>query len=143
MALSPLQIFYLIFRLSSLFHLMQATSPVRTLDELAVCEVAPFIGFPSISERRDMSFQSSSGSSSLNVAPRKCSNESIGLFGERHRHRCFVITARSRSFLYHQVSYTSSLCCISCIRTNMQPYSYWFFYPVHKFPGHWHGSVDR
>ncbi|KAK8940913.1 hypothetical protein KSP39_PZI010007 [Platanthera zijinensis] len=82
----------------------QATSPFRTLDELSVSEVAPFLCFPSISERRDMSFKSSSGSSSSsNVALRKCSNESIGIFGERRRHRCFVITSRSRSFLYHQV----------------------------------------
>ncbi|XP_028555614.1 uncharacterized protein LOC110094718 isoform X3 [Dendrobium catenatum] len=48
----------------------QATSPVKTLDELA---------------------------------PETCTTESNGSFGERSRHRCFVITARARSFLYHQV----------------------------------------
>lgn len=30
--------------------------------------------------------------------------ESSKVFGMRRRHRCFVVTARARSFLYHQVS---------------------------------------
>ncbi|XP_028555612.1 uncharacterized protein LOC110094718 isoform X1 [Dendrobium catenatum] len=82
----------------------QATSPVKTLDELGICEVASFLCFPSRTERREMSFKSSTDDTCFsNVAPETCTTESNGSFGERSRHRCFVITARARSFLYHQV----------------------------------------
>ncbi|PKA65041.1 tRNA pseudouridine38-40 synthase [Apostasia shenzhenica] len=77
----------------------QATSPVKTLDELSVCEVAPFIWFPSSTERKEFNAKSLDGDSRIPHIPEKCSR----LFGERHRHRCFVITARACSFLYHQV----------------------------------------
>ncbi|PUZ63242.1 hypothetical protein GQ55_3G052700 [Panicum hallii var. hallii] len=95
----------------------QANSPMRTLDELTVTEVFPFMFFPSSIERSEM--ESSDGSL---VYSRKPALESSGKesdgscsssvksesknrkeFGSRQRHRCFVVTARARSFLYHQV----------------------------------------
>ncbi|KAK9090766.1 hypothetical protein Sjap_023943 [Stephania japonica] len=67
----------------------QANSPIRTLDELNVTEVLPCPYFPSSAERQQ--FDSLENASPLNSCmPRK-------------RQRCFVITARARSFLYHQV----------------------------------------
>ncbi|KAF3788701.1 tRNA pseudouridine synthase [Nymphaea thermarum] len=61
---------------------MQAKSPVKTLDELRVCEVIPSSSFPSNTEN---------------------GQKDEGLFGGRKRHRLYMITARARSFLYHQV----------------------------------------
>lgn len=57
----------------------QAKSPVRTLDELSVSEVgsAPYSVIPNVEGRCE--------------------------FGIRKWHRCLVVTARARSFLYHQV----------------------------------------
>ncbi|KAL5725872.1 tRNA pseudouridine(38-40) synthase [Ranunculus cassubicifolius] len=73
----------------------QAKSPIRTLDELNVTEVVSTPCFPSTAERgQSISLEHDSITSS----------ESNGyIFGERRSHRCFVITARARSFLYHQV----------------------------------------
>ncbi|XVF45914.1 hypothetical protein PTKIN_Ptkin02bG0246500 [Pterospermum kingtungense] len=75
----------------------QANSPIRTLDELNVSEVPPTPYFPSIAAEE----QSNSSSHSDNVVD---SNGKTNLeFGVRRRHRCYVVTARARSFLYHQV----------------------------------------
>ncbi|PON48770.1 Pseudouridine synthase [Parasponia andersonii] len=73
----------------------QAKSPVRTLDELNVSEVAPTPYFPSILERNQ---------NSLTHEDSLCfhTESSLG-FGMRRKHRCLVVTARARSFLYHQV----------------------------------------
>ncbi|XP_040385553.1 tRNA pseudouridine synthase A isoform X2 [Oryza brachyantha] len=94
----------------------QANSPMRTLDELTVTEVFPSMFFPSSLERSDMepldgpliysrtSVVESSGKgsdASNTTSESRC--ESGGEFGKRLRHRCFVVTARARSFLYHQV----------------------------------------
>ncbi|RLN29331.1 tRNA pseudouridine synthase A [Panicum miliaceum] len=95
----------------------QANSPMRTLDELTVTEVFPFMFFPSSIERSEM--ESSDGSlvysrtpaleSSRKESDGSCSSsgktesENRKEFGSRLRHRCFVVTARARSFLYHQV----------------------------------------
>ncbi|KAG1370023.1 tRNA pseudouridine synthase [Cocos nucifera] len=93
----------------------QANSPIKTLDELNVSEVFPSLYFPSISERTEMeslnghhsktseleSFTECSDVSDLRVG--KCNAENDQEFGQRSRHRCYVITARARSFLYHQV----------------------------------------
>ncbi|KAM0947508.1 putative tRNA pseudouridine(38-40) synthase [Dioscorea sansibarensis] len=97
----------------------QANSPIRTLDELHVAEVASFLNFPSTSERRgivcescdepawcsNMSESESSTQyshvSSMSIG-KGSTNSDIG-FGMRTGHRCYVITARARSFLYHQV----------------------------------------
>ncbi|KAJ9174725.1 hypothetical protein P3X46_013339 [Hevea brasiliensis] len=92
----------------------QAKSPIRTLDELSVSEVASTPYFPSIIEREKKGFQGedsccknfqtdmTSGSiSDINISGGSYS-EDLG-FGIRRRHRCFVVTARARSFLYHQV----------------------------------------
>ncbi|XP_073123714.1 uncharacterized protein [Henckelia pumila] len=62
----------------------QAKSPVRTLDELTVAEVASSPYFPS-GLKRELSGEPNQG------------------FGSRKGHRSFVVTARARSFLYHQV----------------------------------------
>ncbi|CAN8311826.1 unnamed protein product [Cochlearia groenlandica] len=89
----------------------QAKSPVRSLDEFNVTEVPSTPYFPSITER---------ASSNLNNEdPLTCSSQpktetTTGVttnfegngdttFGVRRRHRCYVVTARSRGFLYHQV----------------------------------------
>lgn len=95
----------------------QAKSPFRTLEELSVLEVVSTPYFPSITERE----QNSSNGEGPHSFHNKCktglptgsisngfmaggSNSGTDLgFGIRRRHRCYVITARSRSFLYHQV----------------------------------------
>ncbi|XP_078156321.1 pseudouridine synthase family protein isoform X1 [Carex rostrata] len=83
----------------------QANSPMRTLEELAVTEILPALYFPSIMERSatelldlDTSRRISTSSDAKTVK-----SENGREFGHRLRHRCFVVTARSRSFLYHQV----------------------------------------
>lgn len=98
---------------------MQANSPMRTLDELTVTEVFPFMFFPSSVERSGM--ESSDGSLVYSRTPDlessgkrveesctssgKLESDKGREFGKRVRHRCFVVTARARSFLYHQVSF--------------------------------------
>lgn len=116
----------------------QAKSPIRTLDELNVTEVVSSLHFPSIKEREQKNWlvENSSASSLKSesemsqVSSISCqgkldgSNEPSQIFGMRKQHRCFVITARAQSFLYHQVCITMlmySLCwfpftnCISSI----------------------------
>lgn len=68
----------------------QANSPMRTLDELLVSESVSTPNFPSITTTSDGNKLGGS-------------NGEIQGFGIRKRHRCFVVTARARSFLYHQV----------------------------------------
>ena len=87
------------------FYLLQAKSPVRSLDELNVTELPSTPYFPPLTER--------TWSNPNNGDPLTCSSqpktETAGVttngdtFGIRKRHRCYVITARSRGFLYHQV----------------------------------------
>ncbi|KAI3408657.1 tRNA pseudouridine synthase [Psidium guajava] len=67
----------------------QANSPIRTLDKLNVSEVVSSPYFPSMVERR---VESMNGVTDLG-------------FGMRKKHRCLVVTARARSFLYHQVGF--------------------------------------
>ncbi|XVE48563.1 hypothetical protein DITRI_Ditri01bG0011500 [Diplodiscus trichospermus] len=74
----------------------QAKSPIRTLDELHVSEVPPTPYFPSITEK-DQSNSRLEDSHSCSSKPDNVE------FGTRRSHRCYVITARSRAFLYHQV----------------------------------------
>nr|XP_043634531.1 tRNA pseudouridine synthase A [Erigeron canadensis] len=78
----------------------QAKSPIRSLDELNVIEVLPSPCFPLAREREtqnpvkeDLSVCSAS------------TDEASFEFGLRRRHRSFVVTARARSFLYHQVRF--------------------------------------
>ncbi|KAL0335274.1 UNVERIFIED_CONTAM: tRNA pseudouridine synthase A [Sesamum radiatum] len=73
----------------------QAKSPIRTLEELTVTEVASSPYFPSILEREQRHYAKSGTDS-------PCIPGAHG-FGVRQRHHCFVVTARARSFLYHQV----------------------------------------
>ncbi|KAG9156338.1 hypothetical protein Leryth_009204 [Lithospermum erythrorhizon] len=68
----------------------QAKSPIRTLEELSVIEVASTPYFPSHFERNQLG---------KDISGPQAAQE----FGMRIRHRCLVVTARSRSFLYHQV----------------------------------------
>ncbi|XP_011655541.1 uncharacterized protein LOC101221274 isoform X2 [Cucumis sativus] len=75
----------------------QANSPIRTLDELNVCEVASTPYFPTSMERKQ---RQGKEESEIEVP---CSETCEVGFGIRRRHRCFVVTARARSFLYHQV----------------------------------------
>ncbi|CAK9325682.1 unnamed protein product [Citrullus colocynthis] len=75
----------------------QANSPIRTLDELDVCEVVSTPYFPTSMERK----QRQGKEEGENEVPHSETFE-VG-FGVRRRHRCFVVTARARSFLYHQV----------------------------------------
>ncbi|KAJ8625295.1 hypothetical protein MRB53_033825 [Persea americana] len=96
----------------------QANSPIRTLDELHVSEVVPSLYFPSTGERGPTNaFEQAvvkpsdasqikpdmNGSDTTSDIVARSSTRSIQAFGQRRSHRCYVITARARSFLYHQV----------------------------------------
>ncbi|XP_054803801.1 uncharacterized protein LOC129306988 isoform X1 [Prosopis cineraria] len=83
----------------------QAKSPIRTLDELTVTEVIPSPYFPSVMDRKQNEVSKCATDCHLNSVPsieKAPSKETLG-FGQRRRHCCLVITARARSFLYHQV----------------------------------------
>lgn len=109
----------------------QAKSPMRTLDELDVSEVVSNPYFPSIIERRqndrtqeDLHASSNKSETDLPLSSISIDDKARGFnggtdlgFGIRRRHRCFVVTARSRSFLYHQVIYLFHMllylvCCL-------------------------------
>ncbi|OVA04291.1 Pseudouridine synthase I [Macleaya cordata] len=96
----------------------QATSPIRTLDELSISEVVSTPYFPSSMERAQANLMeqdpiacsSASGIELTSKGSISNHDKVEGLdavcgqeFGQRRRHRCYVITARARSFLYHQV----------------------------------------
>ncbi|XP_062175914.1 uncharacterized protein LOC133880960 [Alnus glutinosa] len=95
----------------------QAKSPMRTLDELNIFEAVSNPYFPTITERRqtnltleDLHARSNKSESDLSPSSISIDDRARGLnggtdlgFGIRRRHRCFVVTARARSFLYHQV----------------------------------------
>lgn len=96
---------------------LQAKSPIRTLDELSVNEVFPSPYFPSLVDRerhnrvgddlhgcQNNSETDIPHSSSVSTDKVMTSLEDVG-FGRRRQHRCLVVTARARSFLYHQVGY--------------------------------------
>ncbi|XP_022642816.1 uncharacterized protein LOC106775249 isoform X2 [Vigna radiata var. radiata] len=93
----------------------QAKSPIRTLDELSVTEVIESPYFPSVMDRErhnkvssDLRGYPSNSETDISPSSSPCidkvttSSEDVG-FGKRRRHRCLVVTARARSFLYHQV----------------------------------------
>ncbi|GAB2279053.1 hypothetical protein Dimus_013714 [Dionaea muscipula] len=91
----------------------QANSPVRTLDELHVCEAVSAPSFPSEMERNQTKLSTTilsscsnkllSSSFPSNDDEHSNSNLSSFGFGMRKGHHCFVVTARAQSFLYHQV----------------------------------------
>lgn len=93
----------------------QAKSPIRNLDELNVIEVFPSPYFPSLKEREAQNSMGDNLSSCPESEGQSCNsnknkvewsnNEASLGFGMRRRHRCFVVTARARSFLYHQVRF--------------------------------------
>jgi tRNA pseudouridine38-40 synthase len=80
--------------------------------------IVPNPYFPTITERRQNNLtlgdlHASSNKSETDLSPSSISigERARGLngaadlgFGIRRRHRCFVVTARARSFLYHQVA---------------------------------------
>ncbi|PWA72184.1 pseudouridine synthase family protein [Artemisia annua] len=83
----------------------QAKSPIRNLDELNVIEVCPSPYFPSAKERETQTLMGEScGNSNQNKTKWSIGESSLG-FGMRRRHRCFEVTARAQSFLYHQVRF--------------------------------------
>lgn len=98
---------------------LQANSPIRTLDELNVSEVVSSPYFPSMVERRQGNLNRDDQSIFSNYFRVGCTETSIlvgdrlestnGLtdlrFGMRKKHRCLVVTARARAFLYHQVGF--------------------------------------
>ncbi|XP_057530579.1 uncharacterized protein LOC130808998 [Amaranthus tricolor] len=81
----------------------QANSPVRTLDELHVSELfIPF--FPCVErEPSNTGVQDSFKCANSPDDSLKETNGSCHEFGIRRGHRCLVVKARARSFLYHQV----------------------------------------
>ncbi|GMH06764.1 hypothetical protein Nepgr_008604 [Nepenthes gracilis] len=92
----------------------QANSPIRTLDELRVCEAFSTPYFPSAesSLKKFIGEDLSTHSDNLEVRMATSSNYdgqetvnhgSLCEFGRRREHSCFIVTARARSFLYHQV----------------------------------------
>ncbi|KAF9591502.1 hypothetical protein IFM89_004556 [Coptis chinensis] len=82
----------------------QANSPIRTLDELNVSEVVSVPYFPSFTERgQAISSEQDQPKFSYSYVTEGLRTSGGNEFGQRKRHRCFVITARARSFLYHQV----------------------------------------
>ncbi|PQQ04805.1 uncharacterized protein Pyn_32777 [Prunus yedoensis var. nudiflora] len=84
----------------------QAKSPIRTLDELNVSEVVSTPCFPSIMERKQNNLEEDphAGMNKSETDPPPSFNGGADLgFGLRKKHRCFVVTARARAFLYHQV----------------------------------------
>ncbi|KAL2575189.1 hypothetical protein AAZV13_16G002300 [Glycine max] len=93
----------------------QAKSPIRTLDELSVNEVIESPYFPSLMDREQHNkvsgdLRSCPNNSETDIPPTSnpsidkvmASSQDVG-FGKRRRHRCLVVTARARAFLYHQV----------------------------------------
>lgn len=101
---------------------------MRTLDELDVSEVVSNPYFPSIIERRqndrtqeDLHASSNKSETDLPLSSISIDDKARGFnggtdlgFGIRRRHRCFVVTARSRSFLYHQVTYLFHMLYLVC-----------------------------
>lgn len=84
------------------FDTMQANSPMRTLDELHVCDMPAWPCFPSPEER--ILSPPSAEAKDLDKSASESMNSSLGLKqGTPEKLRCFVVTARARSFLYHQV----------------------------------------
>ncbi|KAH0866512.1 hypothetical protein HID58_083723 [Brassica napus] len=85
----------------------QAKSPVRCLDEFNVIEVPSTPYFPSIMERAESKLNN--GDDPLTY-PSQTKTETASVttnfgetFGIGRRHRCYVVTACARGFLYHQV----------------------------------------
>ncbi|KAH9625560.1 hypothetical protein KSS87_023457 [Heliosperma pusillum] len=92
----------------------QASSPIRTLDELHILESTSFPYFPSnpMPEASDDDAQDSStcldhpDTDAKNIDSKdngKIFTGSGKEFGLKRGHRCLIIKARARSFLYHQV----------------------------------------
>lgn len=123
----------------------QAKSPIKSLDELTVVEMPLTPSFPSIVDQQQITCSSRESLSCSDkiatkspVAPGNSDQHKIEHslgevisqgFGGRRTHHCLVVTARSRSFLYHQVSLCIctfiDIVCRICIRFSISipPYS--------------------
>lgn len=85
------------------FDIMQANSPMRTLDELHVCEMPAWPCFPS-PEERNRSPRSAAEAQDSDKPASKSTDPSLSSQQDTpEKLRCLVVTARARSFLYHQV----------------------------------------
>ncbi|KAI5084503.1 hypothetical protein GOP47_0000672 [Adiantum capillus-veneris] len=94
----------------------QAKSPMKTLDELRICEMPLWLCYPSeamqikccdesfrgLNEERACSSEVGNSKSHLNTAALEDALVEVPET-KAQRPRCYVITARARSFLYHQV----------------------------------------
>jgi len=97
----------------------QAKSPLRTLDELHVCEMPVWPCFPSAQERRRSLLNTKADISDLTTASKQ--PDSRMSFGSSEQLRCFVFTARARSFLYHQVRLlVGTLKAVGCAALTVQ-----------------------
>lgn len=85
----------------AVLSLLQALSPLKTLDELNVCETPTWPCFPTQEQRR--SFTPASESCKDKGESLSGSEDMDVNAGAKRKLRCFVVTARARSFLYHQV----------------------------------------
>lgn len=136
---------------------MQAKSPVKTLDELHVCEMPSWLSYPSERQRSqcvDKSFQVVNEERvcptslevesadecpktprnpilNLNTAVVEQTTEKMSKAKERGPH-CYVITARARSFLYHQVHALTHLMLDFTILNEFAAYLYY----LHTFVVH-------
>lgn len=103
------QIFESMFLISLLFLLrvdsasmFQAKSPMKTLDELHVCETHTWPWFPTQEERRASSLGAENKEMG-NPTNTSMKSDLKSKLATREQLRCFIFTARARSFLYHQV----------------------------------------
>ena len=89
------------------FAVMQALSPMKTLDELHVCEMPVWPCFPSPEDRK-LSPQNSEAID-LDRSTSESMDQILRLKqGTGEKLRCIVVTARARSFLYHQVMFCTT-----------------------------------
>ena len=129
----------------------QSKSPFRTLEELSVLEMVSTPHFPSITEREQASSNEEGPHSFCNkcktgVQSGSISNDTMAGdsnsgtdsgFGIRRRHRCYVITARARSFLYHQVSTV----CVLCFLVWLLHFCSWSEYFILESVAMWHCQI--
>ncbi|KAG6543070.1 hypothetical protein Mapa_015566 [Marchantia paleacea] len=86
----------------------QAKSPMKTLDELHICEMPAWPCFPALEERIPYSPKTKTEAEldredSGQIGGSKSHHNDDFVELKSARPRCYVITARARSFLYHQV----------------------------------------
>lgn len=115
------------------------------MDELNVTEVVSPLHFPSVKEREQSNYYAEESSASCLKPGSEVSHPSAitsheeknsfnaepsPVFGMRKQHRCFVVTARSRSFLYHQVGISNIIDLVPGVPTYLQHYKYLIFIKI-------------